>query len=309
MTLMVTVGVFAMLNAIVLITFYVVTSESPVAARLRGLSVPPAVAAARARRDSVAQRPGFLATILTTLGQFAVRRNEKSLAHLLETAGIRGASAMPIFLGARTLVSVGPALLVLLPQMSSGEPLTDALGKVLGIWAFGHFGANYWLKQKALTRQRMVTESLPDTLDLLVICLEAGLGLNQAIARVGQERAEMKDPLGDELRQVTAEIKGGRPREEALHDLGTRNGVEDLKSLTGMIIQSQKLGASLGQTLRAHADLLRTKRRQRAEEAARKLPIKMLIPLACFLLPPLFIVIMGPAFLRFGDTVSAISGK
>jgi tight adherence protein C len=298
-----------MINAFVLLTFYVATSESPVAARLRGLTVPPAVAAARARRDAVAQRPGFLATLLGTLGQFAFRRNEKSLAHLLETAGLRGPSAMPIFLGARTLVSLGPALLILVPQMSSGEPLGGTLWKVVGAWGVGHFGANYWLRQKSLARIRMITESLPDTLDLLVVCLEAGLGMNQAIARVGQERAEMKDPLGTELRQVTAELKGGRPRDESLHDLGVRNGVEDLKSLTAMIIQSQKLGASLGQTLRAHADLLRTKRRQRAEEAARKLPIKILIPLACFLLPPLFIVIIGPAFLSFGDVVTAVSGR
>ena len=309
MTLIVTVACFAMINAFVLLTFYVATSESPVAARLRGLTVPPAVAAARARRDAVAQRPGFLSTVLTTLGQFAFRRNEKSLSHLLQTAGLRTANAMPIFLGARTLVSLGPAFLILLPQLSSGEELGGTIWKVVGAWAAGHFGANYWLKQKSQTRIRMITESLPDTLDLLVVCLEAGLGLNQAIARVGHERAEMRDPLGDELRQVTGELKGGKSREESLHDLGVRNGVEDLKSLTAMIIQSQKLGASLGQTLRAHADLLRTKRRQRAEEAARKLPIKMLIPLACFLLPPLFIVIIGPAFLKFGDTVTAISGK
>ncbi len=309
MTLIVSVAAFAFINAFVLLTFYVMTSESPVAARLRGLTMPPAVAAARARRDAIAQRPGFLATLLTKLGQVAFQRNEKSLSHLLETAGLRGPNAMPIFLGSRTLVSVVPAFLILFPQMSSGEPLGNTLWKVIGVWAVGHFGANYWLKQKGQARIRSITESLPDTLDLLVVGLEAGLGLNQAIARVGQERAEMKDPLGTELRQVTAELKGGRPREESLHELGVRNGVEDLKSLTAMIIQSQKLGASLGQTLRAHADLLRTKRRQRAEEAARKLPIKILIPLACFLLPPLFIVIIGPAFLRFADTVAVIGAR
>ena len=309
MTLVVTVAVFATINAIVLLTFYVATSESPVAARFRGLTVPPAVAAARARKDAVAQRPGFLASVLTTLGQFAFRQNEKSLSHLLETAGMRGASSLPIFLGARTLVSLGPALLVLLPRMSSGEPLGDVLWKVGAIWAAGHFGANYWLKQKSQARMRQITEGLPDVLDLMVVCLEAGVGLNAAIARVGQERSTPNDPLGIELQQVTGELKGGRPREEALHDLGTRNGVEDLKALTAMIIQSQKLGASMGQTLRAHADLLRTKRRQRAEEAARKLPIKILIPLACFLLPPLFIVILGPAFLRFADVATALGNR
>ncbi|HYD48234.1 MAG TPA: type II secretion system F family protein, partial [Terriglobales bacterium] len=154
-----------------------------------------------------------------------------------------------------------------------------------------------------------ITEGLPDALDLLVVCIEAGLGLNAAIQRVGDERSAQNDALGKELSQVHAELRAGRPREEALHDLGVRNGAEDLKSLTAMIIQSHKLGASMGQTLRAHADLLRTKRRQRAEEAARKLPIKVLIPLATLLLPPLFIVVIGPAFLKFGEVVQFLSNR
>jgi len=307
MTLIVTVAVFSLLNAFVLLTFYVVTSESPVAARLRGLTLPPALVATQARRDALSKRPGFLSSVLTTLGQFALRRNEKSLSFQLGTAGLRGPSALPVFLGARTLVSIGPALLMLLPQLSSGEPLFGVLWKVGLVWAVGHFGANYWLQQKSQARMRQITEALPDALDLMVVCLEAGIGLNAAIARVGQERTAMDDPLGSELAQVTAELKGGRQREEAMHDLGVRNGVDDLKSLTALVIQSHKLGASMGQTLRSHAELLRTKRRQRAEEAARKLPIKMLIPLAIFLLPPLFIVIIGPAFLSFGDLVSVIT--
>lgn len=307
MTLIITVAVFASLNAVVLLTFYFVTSESPVAARLRGLTLTPAQIAARNRRDALAKRPGFLQSILTSLGQFAFQRNEKSLSHLLETAGMRGASAMPVFLGARTLVSIGPALLLVLPRVSSGEPLGQVLWKAILIWFVGHYGANYWLKQKSLTRIRQITESMPDALDLMVVCLEAGLGLNATFARVGQERNDPKDPLGQELQQVTAELKGGRPREEALHDLGVRNGVEDLKALTALVIQSHKLGASMAQTLRSHADLLRTKRRQRAEEAARKLPIKVLIPLATFLLPPLFIVILGPAIIKFGGIVDLLA--
>ena len=132
--------------------------------------------------------------------------------------------------------------------------------------------------------------------------------MNATIARVGEERANLNDPLGKEFALVSFELRSGRTREDALRGLGDRNGVEDLKALAGLIIQSDRLGASMAQTLRAHADLLRTKRRQRAEEAARKLPIKMLFPLAFFILPALFIVIGGPAILRIQDLVTILLG-
>ena len=141
----------------------------------------------------------------------------------------------------------------------------------------------------------------------MVVCLEAGLGLNATIARVGEERATLNDALGDEFRQVSLEMRSGRSREDALRALGARNGSDDLKALVALMIQSDKLGASMAQTLRSHADLLRTKRRQRAEEAARKLPIKMLFPLALLILPTIFVVTAGPAFILLGDLVKIIS--
>ena len=114
---------------------------------------------------------------------------------------------------------------------------------------------------------REITIGLPDSLDLMVVCLEAGLGLNATIARVGEERSQLIDALGEEFSFVSLELREGRSREDALRALGDRNGVEDLKSLAGLIIQSDRLGASMAKTLRSHADVLRTKRRQRAEEA------------------------------------------
>jgi tight adherence protein C len=148
---------------------------------------------------------------------------------------------------------------------------------------------------------RHIMEALPDCLDLMVVCLEAGLGLNPTIARVGEERASLNDPLGKEFAQVALELRSGRTREESLRALGNRNGVDDLKVLMGLIVQSDRLGASMAKTLRAHADLLRTKRRQRAEEMARKLPIKMLFPLAMLILPALLIATMGPAALSLNE--------
>ena len=151
---------------------------------------------------------------------------------------------------------------------------------------------------RSAPRAASIDRRLPDTLDLMVVCLEAGLGLNATIARVGEERATMNDALGRSSTRWRSSCASGRSREEALRGLGERNGVDDLKSLAALIIQSDRLGASMAQTLRSHADLLRTKRRQRAEEAARKLPIKMLFPLALFILPALFVVTAGPALMQ-----------
>ena len=174
-------------------------------------------------------------------------------------------------------------------------------------WAAGHLGANFWLGRRTRSRTRRITDALPDCLDLMVVCLESGLGLNSTIARVGEERATMNDPLGNEFSLLALELREGRSREEALRAFGERNGVEDLKALSALIIQSDRLGASMSKTLRAHADLVRVKRRQRAEEASRKLPVKMLFPLALFILPPLFITTAGPALLILKDLFKVIS--
>jgi tight adherence protein C len=213
-----------------------------------------------------------------------------------------------LFLGIRMLLSFGPALLVLVPNVSAGHPLGRSLFTAVIVWFMGHTFVNLMLRQRAARRIRRVTNALPDTLDLMTTCLEAGLGLNATIARVGEERASLDDPLGKEFAIVSLELRSGRTREDALRGLGDRNGVEDLKALAGLVIQSDRLGASMAQTLRAHADVLRTKRRQRAEEAARKLPIKMLFPLALFILPALFVVIGGPAILRIQDLVDILLG-
>lgn len=310
MTLMISAAVFAIVNAVVLLTFYVMTAQSPLAARLRGLTTQGQIAAQiEERRKNKGGGATFIRQAIQALGSYGVGQTDRSLSKQLSAAGFRSPTALPLFLGTRTLFSFGPALLLLVPRILSGEPLGESLYWGVGGWAFGHFGANYWLKKQSGKRTLAITHALPDSLDLLVVCLEAGIGLNAALARVGDERADFKDPLGTELRQVAAEMRGGRPREEALHDLGDRNGVEDLKSLTALVIQSHRLGASMAKTLRSHADLLRTKRRQRAEEAARKLPIKVLIPLATLLLPPLFVVVVGPAFLKFGDLVQFLTNR
>lgn len=302
--MLVTVGTFAIVSVIVLSAYYAVTAESPVSERLRRL-VPEQ---ARATRGAAVRRTGFLRQMVAAIGQYGIGRSDASLAQRLSAAGMRGTNAMALFLGTRTLLSVGPALLILVPQVSAGKPLGRTFWFAMLAWGMGHVLANSWLRSRARQRVRQITEALPDALDLMVVCLEAGLGLNATIARVGEERATMDDPLGSELAQVAFELRSGRSREEALRTLADRNGVDDLKALAGLIIQSDRLGASMAKTLRVHADLVRTRRRQRAEEFARRLPIKVLLPLATLILPPLFIVVAGPAFLKFRDLVKVITG-
>ncbi len=308
MTIIITASVFAIINLLILVTFYITTSESPIAARLRTLTTGEEVV----RFDQPGTRggaPGFLMAVVSGIGRFAFRRNDQSIGLLLSSAGYRSATALPFFLGMRTLLSFAPALAILVPRVTSGEPLGSSVWHTLGAFCLGHFGTNYWLSRKSNRRKTAIIHALPDALDLMVICLEAGLGLNAAIAKVGEERGSLDDPLGFEFNVVAEDLRAGRGRDDSLYALGTRNGVDDLKSLTAMIVQSNRLGASMAVTLRAHADLLRTKRRQRAEETARKLPIKILIPLAMFLLPPLFVIVIGPAALRFADFATLLANR
>jgi tight adherence protein C len=307
MTIMlITMVIFLAVTAVVLSGYYAVTAESPAAQRLRRL-VPEVIQTQRVQRAEPRRGSRLLQRLLAIIGQYSVGGDESSLTQTLSVAGIRSKSAGALFIAVRTMLSVGPGLAVLFSQVSAGRPLPRALLFAFAVWAYGHILVNYWLKRRARRRIRQMEGALPDSLDLMVVCLEAGLGLNATIARVGEERASMKDPLGQEFSQVSLELREGRSREESLRALGDRNGVEDLKSLASLVIQSDRLGASMAKTLRAHADVLRTKRRQRAEEAARKLPIKILIPLALFVLPPLFVIATGPALLRIKDMVKIIT--
>src|SRR5262245_27607103 len=300
--LLTTAATFAIITTVVLSLGRVLTAQSAVTQRVRDLVGDAGRLAGKARKSS-----GPIARLVLALGK--ALGNDRSISHRLSVAGFRGPNATAIFLGTRMLLSVGPALVMLVPAVSSGKPLGHALLTPVLAWLGGHTLANIWLKRRARGRIGHITKALPDALDLMVVCLESGLGLNATIQRVGEERSTIADVLGNEFAQVAFELRNGRPRADALRSLGTRNGTDDLKALVGLVIQSDKLGASMAKTLRTHADLLRTKRRQRAEEAARKLPIKVLFPLALFILPALFVVTVGPAMLRIKDLAGFVSKK
>jgi tight adherence protein C len=169
----------------------------------------------------------------------------------------------------------------------------------LGAAAFGYVLPGMALARVAKRRQHRLRLSLPDALDLLVVSVEAGLGLDQAIQRVGDELAFAHRELSEELRLINLELRAGTARAEALHNLATRTGVDDISSLVAMLVQTDKFGTSVAQSLRVHSETLRTKRRQRAEEAAAKTGVKMVFPLVICIFPAVWVVTIGPAAIKF----------
>jgi tight adherence protein C len=191
-------------------------------------------------------------------------------------------------------VALGCALL--------GKPVNSAISWVLLAFIAGFFLPRYILRRTIRSRQQRVRWGLADALDLMVISIEAGLGLNAALVRVSEELREVHPEISEEFELANLEIHVGREREEALRNLAERTGVDDLRSLVAMLIQADRFGTSIARAVRVFSDSLRTKRRQRAEQAAQKAAVKLLFPLACFLFPTLFIAILGPAILSLIDT-------
>jgi tight adherence protein C len=175
---------------------------------------------------------------------------------------------------------------------------TDSPLLLAGMPAFGYFIPRFLLKRAVKARQRRIRLALPDALDLTVICVEAGLPLDQAMLRVGEDLAYAHPELSAEFHMVNLETRAGKPRVEALRNLAARTGVEDIRALVGTLVQTDRFGTSVAQALRVHSESLRTERRQRAEEQAAKTTVKMIIPLVLFVLPSLIFVTVGPAVIQ-----------
>jgi tight adherence protein C len=227
----------------------------------------------------------------------------KKLQKQLMQAGIRSASA-PAMFRAVQLISMAafPALVALICALSS-RPIKNAILFVLMAFVLGFFLPRLVLRRMIRSRQQLVRWGLADALDLMVISIEAGLGLNAAMMKVSSELKEVHPDISEEFELANLEIRVGRERDEALRNLAERTGVDDLRSLVAMLIQTDRFGTSIAKAIRAFSDSLRTKRRQRAEQAAQKAAVKLLFPLACFLFPTLFIALLGPAALQLMDTL------
>jgi tight adherence protein C len=165
------------------------------------------------------------------------------------------------------------------------------------------------LARLARRRQHRIRLSVPDALDLLVVSVEAGLGLDQAIQRVGEELAAVHPELSEDMRLINFELRAGKARAEALRNLAARTGVDDLSSLVAVLVQTDKFGTSVAQSLRVHSEVLRTKRRQRAEEAAAKTAVKMVFPLVICIFPAIWIVTLGPAAIKFVQILGPMADK
>jgi tight adherence protein C len=210
-------------------------------------------------------------------------------------AGYVNPSAPAVFTGIRLVLPLVLGGLGIFFIPGSG---TTGLLIAIFLAALGWIGPSFWLDGKIRKRQKDIQTALADAIDLMVTCVEAGLGLNQAIVRVAEEIRHVSTELSKELAMVNFEIRAGRPREEALRNLGERTGVDDLRELTTMLVQTDRFGTSVAQALRVHSDTLRIKRRQRAEEAAAKTTVKIVFPLLFCIFPGLFVVIIGPGAIQ-----------
>lgn len=222
---------------------------------------------------------------------------QSRLKHKLESAGIRSESAPLIFLASKTLMGIIVAILTLMLTWQLGHPPLNIFGltAVLGMTAF--MLPNVWLSLTTGERMKQIRRGMADSLDLMVIMVESGLGMDAAIQRVGLEMDESYPELSEEFRIANAEINMGLTRVEALENLARRTGLHEMQILVSTIVQAERFGSSVGKTLRAQSDMLRTKRQQAAEEAAQKTAVKLLIPLILFIFPALMIVIGGPAMI------------
>lgn len=215
-------------------------------------------------------------------------------------AGWRNPSAPAIYFAAKTMLAAGLPLLAALffaPRLGTTNS-SFFMVLLLLCAAIGYYLPNGILSHVQEKRQREIFESFPDALDLLTVCVEAGLGLDSALVKVADEIHIKSIVLSQELQLVLMEMRAGFSKEKALRNLALRTGVEDIDTLVGMLIQSDRFGTSMADSLRVHSDSLRTKRRFRAEEAAAKIALKLLFPLIFFLFPSLFVVVMGPAIIQ-----------
>lgn len=227
---------------------------------------------------------------------------------LLTHAGYRHPNAVAIYAGLRlglAGVLAGGAALVL-PILGANAGVVTLVAVYVA--AMGYLLPMLLVRSKARRRQKEITLNLPDALDLLVVCVEAGLGLNQAFMRVADEIHPLSETTSIEFHLMNLEIRAGTPREEALRNLFERTGVEDIRSLTMMMIQADRFGTSIANALRIHAETLRDKRKQRAEEAAAKTTIKMIFPLVLCIFPAMFVVLIGPGLIQIIEAFSGLGG-
>jgi tight adherence protein C len=243
-----------------------------------------------------------LASPLTRLVPPSAIEARKIQKQLMQ-AGFRGENAPLIYRALQLVSLVAFPGAVAFACALTGRSTTDAMLFIILGFVIGFFLPRFLLARLIKGRQQRVRWGLADALDLMVVSIEAGLGLNAAMMKISEELKSVHPDISGEFELANLEIRVGRERDEALRNLAERTGVDDLRSLVAMLIQADRFGTSIARAVRVFSDSLRTKRRQRAEQAAQKAAVKLLFPLALFLFPTLFIAILGPAALNLIDTL------
>lgn len=213
-------------------------------------------------------------------------------------AGIRNQNGLKLLYGSKVACAIiFPAVMSVLVAGSASDP-SNKMMAILAAAAAGFFGPNEYIKIRSQRRQKDIQRGLPNALDLLVVCVESGLGLDQAILQVAKELEHAHKSITEEFAMVNYELKAGKRRAEALRNLAERTNVEDLKKLVAVLIQADRFGTGVAQSLRAHADYMRVQARQVAEEKAAKLGVKLVFPIFFCILPSLFVVTVGPVVVK-----------
>jgi tight adherence protein C len=254
-------------------------------------------------------RPAGIANALLKLTMQREKKSpkssdDKSLSRLMVQAGYRSRNATQVYRSARVLSAITLAIAFAIIGTAIHLQLAEVLAFAIGGLVLGAMAPQAWISRKARLRREAITRQLSDVLDLLIVCVETGLGLHEAILVVGSKTERNGQEIGSELMAVSREMGSGASLGQALRNFAERTAVEDIKPLTANLIQSELLGSQIAPALRSSSDALRTKRRLKAEEAAQKATIKILFPLVLFVLPAMLLVIVGPAIVHIMRTLT-----
>jgi len=301
-------AILLVFGSVVLATLAIGSLSEPSAAKRRliklrtgpGPNPDSAVATRRSKRGLTEQTKSRLVRVLTPLAQAAPKHGGASdllVRRRLTYAGFRSRNATVVYFGSRIALALAIPMVLLLSQVFLETADTRLMLYLVVAAGIGYVAPSWWLDRKVAERQKAILVGLPDALDLMVVCVEAGLGINAAISRVAREFARTNPILNSELELVTLEIRAGKSLTEALRALSDRTGLSEVSALVAMLVQTEQFGTSVANALRIHAQGVRVERMQAAEEQAAKAPVKMLFP-TLIIFAATLIVVLGPGFIQ-----------
>jgi tight adherence protein C len=295
-------SVFALITIVLLLVFYRETIQARITSAIN-----PQVRAQKSLKTTILDTREVLEGVVERFEK-VVPRSEAEVGVVqqrLVRAGFREDSAVKIFYGAKVITPLALCIIAWVTGLGNNSPIFIYIACV----GLGFLAPDFVLGKFISNRQAKIRRGLPDVLDMLVICVEAGLSLDQATARTAEELHHSQPVLSDELTVVALEQRAGSARSDAWKHFADRTGVDVVRNLVSMLVQSEQFGTSVAKTLRVHSDTLRTKRVQEIEERAAKLSVKLLFPLVLFIFPSLFVVVLGPAVIMMSDSFKSMFGN